>query len=118
MGVNAIRQPVHPPRADKAPESMRKLLATLWEQNLPLLRDRCAQLEEAVHAAQAEILTRQMREEAISTAHKLAGSLGMFGYPEGTQYARRIEQYLGSAAQVDAQRLAEDVASLRAAAGL
>jgi HPt (histidine-containing phosphotransfer) domain-containing protein len=100
------------PHPQKDPEATRLLLAELWERNLPLIRDRCAQLEEALAATRANTLTSQMREEAIATAHKLAGSLGMFGYPEGTEHARRIEQQLESEIPLDPQRLSENVAAL------
>jgi HPt (histidine-containing phosphotransfer) domain-containing protein len=109
-----MTQPFESPKAPRDPEATRKLLASLWERNLPILRERCAQLERAVAAAQAGTLTQQLREETIDTAHKLAGSLGMFGYPEGTEFARRIEEHLESTAPIDAPRFARDVAAMRA----
>lgn len=54
-----------------------------------------------------------MRRGAADTAHKLAGSLGMFGYPKGTEVAREIEQLLESDAVVDAGLLRELVVELR-----
>jgi HPt (histidine-containing phosphotransfer) domain-containing protein len=33
----------------------------------------------------------ELREAAADTAHKLAGSLGMYGYDRGTHLAREIE---------------------------
>ena len=50
-----------------------------------------------------------------STAHKLAGSLGMYGYDEGTRIAREIEVLLGGEATPDAARLGDLVAELRRA---
>jgi len=96
----------------KDPEAARKLLASLWERNLPILRERCALLERAAAAAQAGTLTQELRAEATAIAHKLSGSLGMFGYPEGTQFARRIEEHLEAPGPVDASRLACNVAAL------
>jgi len=98
----------------KDPEATRKMLAALWERSLPVLRERCALLERAATAAQAGTLTLELRAEAMGIAHKLSGSLGMFGYPEGTDFARRIEEHLEAPGPVDPPRLARDVAALLA----
>jgi len=96
----------------KDPEATRELLASLWERSLPVLRERCALLQRAATTAQAGTLTQELRAEATAIAHKLSGSLGMFGYPEGTQFARHIEEHLEAPCPVDAPRLARDVAAL------
>ena len=62
----------------------------LWQQNLPVLHSRLDRLASA--AANAGTLSAPEREEAISIAHKLAGSLGLFGFPEGTVLASRLEE--------------------------
>lgn len=54
-----------------------------------------------------------MRRGAMDTAHKLAGSLGMFGYPRGTELAREIEQMLEYDGIVDPGLLRELVVELR-----
>ncbi|MFW6359472.1 MAG: response regulator, partial [Chroococcales cyanobacterium] len=51
-------------------------------------------LEDAVKALQEDHLSVELREQATQNAHKLAGSLGTFGYPSGSQFARQIEQLL------------------------
>ena len=100
--------------AETAGERTAALLRALWQQNLPLLRSRLAVLDEAATAARFGTLGDGLRAEAISTAHKLAGSLGMFGYPEGTRIAREME-YALSPASDDASdaaaisRLADDL---------
>ena len=48
-------------------------------------------------------------------AHKLAGSLGMYGYGEGTRIARQIEVLLVGDGTPDAARLGSLVAELRRA---
>lgn len=75
------------------PDTQQKLMA-IWERNRPQVMERLALLD---RAAQARPLTPQLREEAATVAHKLAGSLGMFGFSEGTRLARSIEQHLESA---------------------
>ncbi len=90
------------------------LLAALWMRNRPLVEERLALLDRAAAQAAAGTLSAELREEATHTAHKLAGSLGMYGYGEGTRIAREIEVLLGDAAP-DATRLGALVAELRQA---
>ena len=71
-----------------------QLLATVWQRNLPLLRSRLASLDAAAELAGAGRLTEAGRQEAVEIAHKLAGSLGMFGYLRGTEIARELELLL------------------------
>jgi HPt (histidine-containing phosphotransfer) domain-containing protein len=87
------------------------MLAALWERNLPVVRERVGVLEQAAAAAVAGTLSTELRAQAASDAHKLAGSLGMFGYPRGTELARAIEVMLGG--EVEAARLAALAAELR-----
>jgi HPt (histidine-containing phosphotransfer) domain-containing protein len=65
------------------------LLAALWQKNQPLMLERLALLDRA-----AANPTPELRAEAIAVAHKLAGTLGMIGFPEGTTLAREIEMSL------------------------
>ena len=75
-----------------------QILATVWQRNLPLVRQRMQTLHEAANALQAGPLEAGARTEAAEIAHKLAGSLGMFGYPRGTEIARDLELLLDSEA--------------------
>ncbi|SNS36593.1 Hpt domain-containing protein [Granulicella rosea] len=60
------------------------MLAALWQKNQPLMLERLDLLDRAsTHP--------ELHEEAIAVAHKMAGTLGMFGFPEGTAIAREIE---------------------------
>ena len=91
------------------------LLAALWLRNLPLVEERLALLDRATAAIADGRLTEELREEASHTAHKLAGSLGMYGYDEGTRIAREIEVLLAAEATPDAARLGDMVGELRRA---
>ena len=71
-----------------------QILARIWDRSLPLMRERLAWLNTAAQDAVAGRLTPQARTEAAALAHKLAGSLGMFGYLHGTELARDIEVLL------------------------
>lgn len=73
---------------DEVADKMRTLLADLWTRNLPVVRERLALLE---RAAACDPLQEELRLEARNVAHKLAGSLGMFGYDEGTRISRQLE---------------------------
>src|ERR1700678_658872 len=94
----------------EAEDKTASLLAALWVRNRPIVEQRLAVLDQAAAGPAAE----QLRVEACSSAHKLAGSLGMYGYDEGTRIAREIEVTLG-AANPDAARLSGLIAGLRAA---
>ena len=82
--------------ADSSELSTQKLLADLWQRNQPIILERLAQLDAAVAALAAGSLTEDLRAAAESTAHKLSGTLGMFGFHEGTTIARELEQELQS----------------------
>ena len=41
-------------------------------------------------------MSDEEREEGIAISHKLAGSLGMYGYQRGTEIASQLEQLLRS----------------------
>lgn len=71
-----------------------QLLATVWNRSLPLIRQRLALLSAAAQQAEIGCLSPSARLEAADTAHKLAGSLGMFGYLRGTELARELESLL------------------------
>jgi HPt (histidine-containing phosphotransfer) domain-containing protein len=73
-----------------------QLLAQIWQRNQMQVRDRIAVLEQAAKAAAEDALNASLRADATSIAHKLAGSLGMFGFKEGTRLAREIECAFGT----------------------
>ena len=91
----------------------RELISALWERSVPILNDRLHGLDVACEAAVLGRLSPIMRRGAADTAHKLAGSLGMFGYPRGTEVAREIEHLLEMDGLVDPVTLRELVVELR-----
>jgi HPt (histidine-containing phosphotransfer) domain-containing protein len=104
-----------PNRDDK----IESILADLWRKNLPVLKDRLDLLDRTASAASGD-LTEAARMEALSIAHKLSGSLGMFGYTEGTEIARQIEHILKQPTPENLNTLTELTTNLRKtlAAGL
>lgn len=67
-----------------------KDLAQIWSQFRDLAFERLAVLEIIAASAKGQ-LNNELQESARSSAHKLAGSLGSFGFPEGSRIAKQIE---------------------------
>jgi len=91
-------------------------LRTLWEEHSDRIFGRIETIEEAIVALMDERLEDGLRQEAVRDAHKLAGSLGTFGFPEGTRIARDLERSLegeNPPEREDAVRLSELVVALR-----
>ena len=69
-------------------------IAALWRQYQGLMAERLDALKQAMMAIEAGALSEEIRQTAGKAAHKLAGVLGMFERPEGTQLARQLETLL------------------------
>ena len=78
------------------------LIANLWQRNLPALRERLDILDNIATSAATGDLTKEEQDQAIAISHKLAGSLGMYGYTEGTEVAMKMESLLRSEEPLDA----------------
>ena len=72
------------------------VLAQLWKKNLPTVRERLDLLDKFAAAASFGKLDESARVEALNIAHKLAGSLGMYGYQQGTEVASKMESIFKS----------------------
>jgi diguanylate cyclase (GGDEF)-like protein len=91
-------------------------LAALWEQHRDQIVGRIDTIEQAIVSLMEDTLDDELRLEAMRDAHKLAGSLGTFGYAEGTLFAREIERMLEgdtSPKPADSVRLSELAVGLR-----
>lgn len=69
-------------------------LAAVWEQLKPVVAARIRTIRQAVEAGRDGSLHSDLRREAESAAHKLAGSLGMYGYERASHRAGQIEAEL------------------------
>lgn len=69
-------------------------LASLWVQHEEVIHQRVGVLERAVAALARGALDETLRSEAEREAHKLAGTLGTFGFVKGSDCAREIELIL------------------------
>lgn len=94
------------------------MMLAIWERNLPLMRERLDQLDRIADEAEAGTLTPELRTEAAGTAHKLAGSLGMYGYAEGTEISRHLEKDLRGTDPIQVPAMREYMLSLRATLSL
>ena len=72
------------------------VLAELWKKNLPTVHERLDLLDKFGATASSGKIDEASRVEALSIAHKLAGSLGMYGYQQGTEVASQMERILKS----------------------
>jgi HPt (histidine-containing phosphotransfer) domain-containing protein len=81
-------------RSTSESDSLADALNALWQKSLPLFRTRVTTIESAQSALEQGHCSAESRQEAVEEAHRLAGTLGTFGYPEGTDAARFIERSL------------------------
>ncbi len=63
----------------------------LWNQSQGLINDRLTCIHQALAAASRNQLDHALAEKAESAAHKLVGSLGMFGGDRGSVFAKEVE---------------------------
>jgi DNA-binding response OmpR family regulator len=66
-------------------------LTKTWEKFKPKLLSQIDTLEAIVNAWIAGHIVSEQQQQAEGIAHRLAGSLGLFGWVEGSQLARQIE---------------------------
>jgi len=88
-------------------------MAQMWTKFLPEMEQRISLIDEAAQALASGNLSEEQREAAHAAAHKLAGSLGLFGITRGTELARAMEHLLESL-PVEGAPLADGVQELRA----
>ncbi|WP_072015944.1 response regulator [Leptolyngbya sp. KIOST-1] len=68
----------------------------------PAFEERLGVLQQAAAALTTNHLPEVMQTAARTAAHKLAGSLGMFGFVAGSHLARQLEDWLEQPDRVDA----------------
>ena len=71
-----------------------QFLTAIWNRYHQQTLDRLASIERASVALQTLSLTPEIRQQAWQSAHTLAGTLGTFGLPLGSQTAKQIELLL------------------------
>lgn len=89
-------------------------IAGVWQRLRPTVLERFTRIEQALDILRVGVLDEARCEEAIHEAHKLAGSLGMFGFPAGSVLARELEQALKAGLGAEAAaRYAERLRELK-----
>jgi HPt (histidine-containing phosphotransfer) domain-containing protein len=87
----------------------------VWQRSLPETRERIGLLQRAAaQLSESRSIDADLREEALTVAHKLAGSLGMFGFSASTEEARAIEAELSKEGLPQPERLQLHVDALAA----
>jgi HPt (histidine-containing phosphotransfer) domain-containing protein len=76
-------------------QKIQSMLAGIWERSKTTVVQRVEILREARTAAGKGQLDEPARLRAVDAAHKLAGVLGTFGLPRGTELAREAEETFG-----------------------
>ncbi|NJL49266.1 MAG: Hpt domain-containing protein [Leptolyngbyaceae cyanobacterium SM2_5_2] len=95
---------------------MMATLAKAWETYHDTMQERLSVLEAAAAAMDGGHLSTALQDAGQAQAHKLAGSLGCFGFSEGSRIARELELLLQPEVPLGAQqtsRVAQLVRNLR-----
>nr|WP_239121719.1 response regulator [Spirulina major] len=80
-------------RAKKEDKEVQTLdaVSRIWEQFKGAFLERLEEIEKAIAALSSKTLSEIMRDNAEREAHKLIGSLGMYGLTQGSNWARELE---------------------------
>lgn len=95
---------------------MQAAVVKAWEAHQGTMQERLSVLEATAAAIDMGQLSADLQHAGRSHAHKLAGSLGCFGFSEGSRIARELEHLLQLEAPLSGQhapRVSELVDSLR-----
>lgn len=87
----------------------------IWHRLKERVSEQVGVLEQAITQLEQQTLEPDLRQQAQQEAHTLAGSLGTFGLPKGTELARQIERSFQAKhplSQADAEGLREWVVAL------
>jgi HPt (histidine-containing phosphotransfer) domain-containing protein len=79
---------------DEVSKQLHELLSTLWSRSRETIAERLDVLRITLRALRANPADAAARKAGGDAAHKLAGILGTFGLPQGTELARRSEVML------------------------
>lgn len=76
-------------------EKMQSMISALWERSRHTVAERAQLLQNAGELWHNDRLDAATKLRAVDSAHKLAGVLGTFGLPRGTDLAREAEGLFG-----------------------
>jgi HPt (histidine-containing phosphotransfer) domain-containing protein len=96
------------PEAQSHEQKLQAMLSALWDRSRHTVAERAALLQTAVEQLAQSRLDEATQLSAVDSAHKLAGVLGTFGLPRGTDLAREAELLFGQSTppgKVEIERL-------------
>jgi DNA-binding response OmpR family regulator/HPt (histidine-containing phosphotransfer) domain-containing protein len=79
-----------------SPVNVPQRLTEIWDRHRDRMFERVATIDRVITALQQQSLTTEIRIQAWNAAHSLAGALGTFGLPLGSEVAKQIELLLSS----------------------
>lgn len=83
-------------KQEKPSTEISQKIAHAWTRFQDVSWQRLTVLEQFTHAVVNQQITSQLHDEARNCAHKLAGSLGTLGFPQGSKFAKQLESLLTS----------------------
>ena len=89
-------------------QKLQSMISALWDRSRHTVVERAALLRTAGDLLAQNRLDKATQMNAVDSAHKLAGVLGTFGLPRGTDLAREAEVLFGQSTQpgkVEIERL-------------
>ncbi len=95
------------PKLPDAALRLNELLASLWVRSRSSIAERLESLRSAQRRLELNLSDEQARHDGVDAAHKLAGILGTFGLPRGTELARQAELLLYGDSILIPERIAE-----------
>ena len=101
--------------AQEQEHKLHAMLAALWVRSRHTVVERAELLQVAANLWVENALDEPTRMRAVDSAHKLAGVLGTFGLPRGTDLAREAEVLFGQVAttgRAEIERLQELMSEL------
>jgi HPt (histidine-containing phosphotransfer) domain-containing protein len=100
--------PTESPEAQSQEQKLQSMISALWERSRHTVVERAARLRTAGDLLSDNRLDQATQQSAVDSAHKLAGVLGTFGLPRGTDLAREAEVLFGQSmppGKVEIERL-------------
>jgi HPt (histidine-containing phosphotransfer) domain-containing protein len=76
-------------------QKLQIMLSAVWERSRHTVAERAALLQKAGALLTENRMDEATQQRAVDSAHKLAGVLGTFGLPRGTDLAREAEGLFG-----------------------
>jgi diguanylate cyclase (GGDEF)-like protein len=92
-------------------KELRQDLTEVWREIQPEILAQVRVLETVANAFQSRKFSLSLQKEAIANAHKLAGTVGIYGFGQASQLAREIETLLLDSASIAEQ---DGIAKLKA----